>query len=296
MKAIVLKEFGGVDKLILSEIPKPTIQPNEVLIEVKAISINPVDVRTRAGSAMAQHLKQYLPLILGWDISGIVSEVGIEVIDFKIGDEAFGLVNFLGHGKAYAEYVAVPANQLAVKPENINLTKKFNLVNLHSENYYQKMKNYMHNFTFQNNLSRLKKITKRKQISIYYKDYFRKIRPNQNVRSQVKNVLSSMEQLMQLKYYFPTKDSVIANSTNLLFFTKATFPLILQEQIKPSLNLLLQRPLLSNAFLTFENRFDITWQLYELGHADAYFAPVPKRGAEQQRLNYLRGYDLCLQS
>lgn len=113
MKAIILKEFGGVENLLLSEIPIPTIQPNEVLIEVKAISINPVDVRTRAGSAMAQHLKQYLPLILGWDISGIVSEVGTEVTDFKIGDEVFGLVNFLGHGKAYAEYVAVPANQLA---------------------------------------------------------------------------------------------------------------------------------------------------------------------------------------
>jgi NADPH:quinone reductase-like Zn-dependent oxidoreductase len=120
MKAIILKEFGGIENLLLSEIPIPTIQPNEVLIEVKAISVNPVDVRTRAGSAMAQHLKQYLPLILGWDISGIVSEVGTEVTDFKIGDEVFGLVNFLGHGKAYAEYVAVPANQLAIKPENIN--------------------------------------------------------------------------------------------------------------------------------------------------------------------------------
>lgn len=120
MKAIVLKEFGGIEKLLLTDIPNPTIQPNEVLIEVKAISINPVDVRTRSGSAMAQHLKQYLPLILGWDISGIVSEVGTEVTDFKIGDEAFGLVNFLGHGKAYAEYVAVPAHQLAIKPENIS--------------------------------------------------------------------------------------------------------------------------------------------------------------------------------
>ncbi len=120
MKAIILKEFGGIENLIFSEIPIPTIQPNEVLIEVKVISINPVDVRTRAGSAMAHHLQQYLPLILGWDISGIVSEVGTEVIDFKIGDEVFGLVNFLGHGKAYAQYVAVPAKQLAVKPENIN--------------------------------------------------------------------------------------------------------------------------------------------------------------------------------
>jgi NADPH:quinone reductase-like Zn-dependent oxidoreductase len=120
MKAFVLKEFGGVEKLVLSEIPNPTIQPNEVLINVKAISINPVDVRTRSGSAMASYLKQYLPLILGWDIAGIVCEVGAEVTNFKVGDEVFGLVNFLGHGKAYAEYVAVPADQLAVKPANIS--------------------------------------------------------------------------------------------------------------------------------------------------------------------------------
>jgi len=90
------------------------------LVSVRAISINPVDVRTRAGSAMAEHLKQYLPLILGWDIAGVVTEVGSEVSKFKLGDEVFGLVNFLGQGKAYAEYVAAPAHHLSLKPANVS--------------------------------------------------------------------------------------------------------------------------------------------------------------------------------
>ncbi len=73
MKAIILNEFGGIDKLLMTELILPEILENEVLIEVKAISINPVDVRTRRGIAMADHLKHNIPLILGWDISGIVT-------------------------------------------------------------------------------------------------------------------------------------------------------------------------------------------------------------------------------
>ena len=59
-------------------------------------------------------------MILGWDISGTVVEVGPNVKDFKRKDDVFGMVNFAGQGKAYAEYVAAPANQLAIKPENIS--------------------------------------------------------------------------------------------------------------------------------------------------------------------------------
>ena len=119
MKAIVLNEFGGIDKLLMTELALPEILENEVLIEVKAISINPVDVRTRSGTAMANHLKHNMPLILGWDISGIVTSAGIAVTKFKKGDSVFGMVNFLGHGKGYAEYVSASENHLAHKPLNI---------------------------------------------------------------------------------------------------------------------------------------------------------------------------------
>ncbi len=93
------------------ELPIPTITENEVLIKVKAISINPVDVRTRAGSAMADYLKDFNPIILGWDISGVITEVGERVFRFKAGDEVFGMVNFVGHGKGYAEFVSAPEEQ-----------------------------------------------------------------------------------------------------------------------------------------------------------------------------------------
>ncbi|MEN4760793.1 NADP-dependent oxidoreductase [Chryseobacterium sp. C39-AII1] len=118
MKAIVLKEAGSVENLEYVELAKPTINEGEVLIKVKAISINPVDVKSRAGKGVYGRIKTENPLILGWDISGIVEET--KSSDFKVGDEVFGMVNFPGHGKAYAEYVAAPANQLALKPKNIS--------------------------------------------------------------------------------------------------------------------------------------------------------------------------------
>lgn len=120
MRAYILEEFGGLDKLLLKDISIPEISDNEVLVKVKAISINPVDVRTRAGSAMAQFLKQHMPLILGWDISGEVVSVGTKVTKFKVDDHVFGMVNFLGHGKGYAEYVAAPETHLAKIPSNTN--------------------------------------------------------------------------------------------------------------------------------------------------------------------------------
>ena len=119
MKAITLYEPGSVTNLQYEEVKIPEILENEVLIQVKAISINPVDVKTRAGKGVYGRLKDLKPIILGWDISGIVTEKAKEVTDFEVGYEVFGMVNFPGHGKAYAEYVAVPANQLALKPISI---------------------------------------------------------------------------------------------------------------------------------------------------------------------------------
>jgi NADPH:quinone reductase-like Zn-dependent oxidoreductase len=118
MKAIILKDFGGVEQLELTELPTPVIGEGEVLVQIKAISINPVDVKTRAGKGAAGKLKGENPMILGWDIAGIVTESKAE--EFEAGDEVFGMVNFPGHGRAYAEYVAAPADQLALKPGAVN--------------------------------------------------------------------------------------------------------------------------------------------------------------------------------
>ena len=120
MKAIILKDFGGVENLVQSEIPVPEISDNEVLVNVKALSINPVDIKTRSGKGLAGRLKEFNPIILGWDISGVVTETGKAVTSFKKGDDVFGMVNFPGHGKAYSEYVAAPEAHLALKPQNIS--------------------------------------------------------------------------------------------------------------------------------------------------------------------------------
>lgn len=118
MKAIIVAQPGGVENLVHTQIDTPVIGDNEVLVQVEAISINPVDVKTRAGKGMHGRLKTFSPLILGWDISGVVTTSNSA--QFKAGDEVFGMVNFPGHGKAYAEYVAAPAAHLALKPANIS--------------------------------------------------------------------------------------------------------------------------------------------------------------------------------
>jgi len=120
MKAYILNEPGEAAQLQIKDLPIPTPGHEEVLVRVKAISINPVDVKTRAGQGFYSRLKGLDPLILGWDIAGIVDKIGDGVTAFKPGDEVFGMVNFPGHGKAYAEYVSAPASHLALKPLNIS--------------------------------------------------------------------------------------------------------------------------------------------------------------------------------
>jgi NADPH:quinone reductase-like Zn-dependent oxidoreductase len=120
MKAIILKGTGGVENLIMADIPLPVISDNEVIVKVKAIGINPIDIKTRKGKGLWGILKEFDPVILGWDISGIITETGKKVTAFKKGDEVFGMINFPGHGKGYAEYVSAPETHLALKPSNIS--------------------------------------------------------------------------------------------------------------------------------------------------------------------------------
>lgn len=124
MKAILLRTFGGIENLVYQDIEKPAINGNEVLIKVVAIGINPVDIKVRNRKApLAEDLAHFDPLILGWDISGEVVEIGNKVTRFCIGDEVFGMINFVGHGMAYAAYVAASEEHLALKPKNISHTE-----------------------------------------------------------------------------------------------------------------------------------------------------------------------------
>jgi NADPH:quinone reductase-like Zn-dependent oxidoreductase len=119
MKAVVLTGPGGAENLQWQEVKKPELKEGEVLVQVHALSINPVDIKTRKGGALYASLTEQPPVILGWDISGVVAAVGSGVSRFKEGDAVFGMVNFPGHGRAYAEYVAAPAEHLALKPPSI---------------------------------------------------------------------------------------------------------------------------------------------------------------------------------
>lgn len=119
MKAIVLTEAGGPENLVLQEVDKPTPKEGEVLIRIKAIGINPVDVKTRKGGSLYASLKEDAPAILGWDVAGQVVDTGAGVTRFKNGDAVFGMIHFPGRGKAYAEYATAPASELAHIPEGI---------------------------------------------------------------------------------------------------------------------------------------------------------------------------------
>ncbi|WP_073552138.1 NADP-dependent oxidoreductase [Elizabethkingia meningoseptica] len=117
MKAFLLDTAGDVENLYQAEIEIPIIKSNEVLVKVASISINPVDVKARRNDGVLSWLfADQRPVILGWDIAGEIAEVGKDVTDFKFGDRVFGMVNFFGTGKAYAEYVAAPADHLALIP------------------------------------------------------------------------------------------------------------------------------------------------------------------------------------
>ncbi|NIJ45481.1 NADPH:quinone reductase-like Zn-dependent oxidoreductase [Wenyingzhuangia heitensis] len=121
MKAITIAQAGGVENLILTTVEKPILKENEVLVKTKAISINPVDYKIRSVEpGLNMMYGEQRPVILGWDISGTVSQIGNKVTKFKVGDTVFGMVNFPGNGAAYAEYVASPEDHLAKMPKNIS--------------------------------------------------------------------------------------------------------------------------------------------------------------------------------
>jgi NADPH:quinone reductase-like Zn-dependent oxidoreductase len=116
MKVYNLHEAGPASNLKLEDVDKPTdVGDNEVLIETKAISINPVDYKCRQLDGVITSITRTedRPVILGWDMAGIVTQGGSEVTDFATGDKVFGMVQFPGHGKVCAEYVVAPADQLA---------------------------------------------------------------------------------------------------------------------------------------------------------------------------------------
>jgi len=118
MKAMIIKAFGGSDVFEPQEMPKPQPGANQVLVNVHATSINPVDFKIRQAGSWAG-VKP--PAIIGYDVSGVIEAVGEEVKDFKVGDEVFYTPEiFGGPAGSYAEYHV--ANEAIVAHKPINLS------------------------------------------------------------------------------------------------------------------------------------------------------------------------------
>jgi len=117
MKAIVIEQYGGAKELVEKELPMPVIQDNQVLIEMHATSINPIDWKVREGY-LQEMMPFEFPLILGWDAAGVVSEVGNKVTKFKVGDEVFARPAM--ESGTYSEYVAVEEDLVALKPKSLS--------------------------------------------------------------------------------------------------------------------------------------------------------------------------------
>src|SRR5262252_3754380 len=115
MRTVVMWEHGGPEVLKLEDRPKPEPGPGQLLVQVRATSVNPVDARVRRGGIAPRAF----PVVLGYDVSGVVAAVGPGVSGWAVGDEVFGCPNLGGPG-ANAEYVVLDARATARKPSSVD--------------------------------------------------------------------------------------------------------------------------------------------------------------------------------
>jgi NADPH:quinone reductase-like Zn-dependent oxidoreductase len=116
MHAIRQESLGGPDVLELVEVPRPAPIPTEVLVRTAAAGINPVDWKTRTrGGFLGEP-----PFTVGWDVAGVVEEVGYGVTTLSVGDRVFGMPRFPHEAAAYAQYVTSPSRHLARIPDGLD--------------------------------------------------------------------------------------------------------------------------------------------------------------------------------
>jgi NADPH:quinone reductase-like Zn-dependent oxidoreductase len=115
--AVRIHEFGGRDVLKIEQAPRPTPATGEMLVRVHAAGVNPVDWKVRQSGGRMLNVK--LPFTLGYDVSGVVEEMGEGVSQFKIGDEVFAYLS-LSRGGGYAQYAIVKFDEAARKPKNVS--------------------------------------------------------------------------------------------------------------------------------------------------------------------------------
>lgn len=121
MKALVLKSYGRAAQIELTEIPRPLIKADEILVQVHAAGLNPSDNMMSRGE-FKPIIKMTLPATMGSDLAGVVVDVGSRVSRFKVGDAVYASTFDLGMG-SLAEFAAVPEHAAALKPANLDFVQ-----------------------------------------------------------------------------------------------------------------------------------------------------------------------------
>jgi len=121
MRAVQIKQYGGTETLQLVQIDVPKINADDILVKVKAAAINPVDWKIREGY-LQEFIPYTLPVTLGWDVAGIVTEVGESVTNFQVGDEVFSRPDISRDG-GYADFIAVKADEAVLKSTKLDFTQ-----------------------------------------------------------------------------------------------------------------------------------------------------------------------------
>jgi NADPH:quinone reductase-like Zn-dependent oxidoreductase len=121
MKALVFNQYGGPEQLAFAEVPRPAPKPDEILVQVRAAGLNPVDNKIRSGK-MRPLLRLQLPATLGSDLAGVVVAAGDRVTRFKPGDAVFATIDEL-HMGALAEFAVVAETAAALKPAHLDFVQ-----------------------------------------------------------------------------------------------------------------------------------------------------------------------------
>jgi NADPH:quinone reductase-like Zn-dependent oxidoreductase len=118
MKAVCIYSHGGPEVLRYEEMPLPRPQTGEVLVRVHAAGINPVDWKIREG-LLHDLLQHAFPLVLGWDVSGVVESLGPDTSRLRVGDEVYSKPDITRDG-AYAEFIVIKESEVALKPASLD--------------------------------------------------------------------------------------------------------------------------------------------------------------------------------
>jgi NADPH:quinone reductase-like Zn-dependent oxidoreductase len=121
MKAVVANGYGGPEVLKYQDTPKPELKSDEILIRVMAAAVNPVDTYVRQGRFFKRNADEG-PVILGYDIAGVVEKTGPDAKKFKPGDQVYSYLS-VPRGGGYAEYAVAKESETSLKPKNINFVE-----------------------------------------------------------------------------------------------------------------------------------------------------------------------------